>query len=210
MQTEQMDDLEKYCSILGVQAGDSAEIVKEAFRLRIKEVHPDRESGDSEEARLLIEAYRELKNGVPRIKKKTAIPRPYRQADDIVRQSYESLYRDGSYADARIYDIISKTVAAAPQSVVDRLLEPLGQLPPSRGSEFLERAEHALQSIVRRYRASVRPGRRRASDLIRNLNQVKILYRDVGNRHPSLLSRCKCRLSQIDELMLQARSELHS
>lgn len=210
MQTEQMDDIKKYCSILGVQAGDSAEIVKEAFRLRIKEVHPDRESGDSEEARLLIEAYRELKNGVPRVEKKTAIPRPYRQADDIGRQSYESLYRDGSYADARIYDIISRTVAAAPKSVFDRLMEPLGQLPPSRGAEFLERAEHALQSIVRRYRASVRPGRRRASDLIRDLNQVKILYRDVGSRHPSLLSRCKYRLSQIDELMLQARSELHS
>lgn len=80
MQTEQMDDLEKYCSILGVQAGDSAEIVKEAFRLRIKEVHPDRESGDSEEARLLIEAYRELKNGVPRVEKKTAIPRPDRKS----------------------------------------------------------------------------------------------------------------------------------
>ncbi len=209
MQTEQMNDLEKYCSILGVQAGDSAEIVKEAFRLRIKEVHPDRRNGDSEEARLLIEAYRELKNGVPRLQKKTTVPRTYRQADEISRQAYESLYQHGIQADAHIYNIITRATRS-PQNIFDRLMEPLGPLPPSRGADFLTRAEQALQGILHRYRTSRRPGRRRAADLIRDLNQVKILYRDVGNRHPSLLSRCRYRLSQIDELMTHARSDLHA
>lgn len=203
-----MDDLDKYCSILGVQPGDSAEIVKEAFRLRIKEAHPDRNGGNSEEARLLIEAYRVLKNGVPRPAKKRPIPRPYREADEITRQSYESLYRNSSVSDARVHEIIAKTVAS--RSILDRLMEPTGPLPPSKGAEFLKRAEDALQNVLYRYRNSTRPGRRRARDLIRDLNQVKILYRDVGNRHPSLLSRCNYRLSQINELMLMARSELHS
>jgi len=213
MQARQMDNLKKYCSILGVQAGDSAEIVKEAFRLRIREVHPDREGGDSEATKLLIEAYRELKNGVPRY---SAPGRPgsFIHADTAGRESVESLRRDGTLADERIYDIISKTLKRDGQdgqgrSVIDRLSEPLGALPPSRGAALIERAEYQLRSILSRYKSSKRPVRHRARDLIRDLNETKILYRDAGNQHPSLLSRCKYRLSQIDELMMLARSQMH-
>ncbi|MBW7857632.1 MAG: hypothetical protein H3C43_04910 [Leptonema sp. (in: Bacteria)] len=197
-----MPKLDDYCSILGVRAGDSAEIVKQAFRLRIKEVHPDTFTGNSEKARLLIEAYRALKDGVPR-------PTP----EEVVQSSFESLYRFGQDTDAKIYDIISRTVFGGqtrPKSVFDQLLTPLGKIPPSRGTEFLERAEYYLKSAIQKYQSSQkRPSKRRASDLIRDLNQVKILYRDVANRHPSLISRCRYRLSLIDQAMEQTRFELH-
>lgn len=59
-----MIEFEKYCKILGVKPGDSAEVVKAAFREKIKECHPDL-GGDIEKTKLLIEAYEKLKNGVP-------------------------------------------------------------------------------------------------------------------------------------------------
>lgn len=62
-----METLERYCMILGVTPGSTAEEVKKAFRSKIKEVHPDRVRTEvqSDEARKIIEAYQALKDGVP-------------------------------------------------------------------------------------------------------------------------------------------------
>lgn len=203
MQSKSTDMLtfEDYCSILGVRAGDSAEIVKQAFRLRIKEVHPDKDTGNSEKARLLIEAYRVLKDGVPRP-----------TVEQVMQTSFESLYQFGQDTDAKIYDIVSRTIfngQTKSKSILEQLLTPLGQLPPSRGQEFLKRAEYYLKTTIQKYQSSQnRPLKRRNFDLIRDLNQIKILYRDVANRNPSLLSRCHYRLSLIDQAIEQTRSGL--
>lgn len=53
----------EYFRLLGVPAGASPEQVKNAFRARIKECHPDRVPGDGEKARRLIEAYRAVQRG---------------------------------------------------------------------------------------------------------------------------------------------------
>jgi curved DNA-binding protein len=46
--------------LLGVAAGDNAETVRRAFRLAVKQAHPDRVGGDGERLRAVIEAFRRL------------------------------------------------------------------------------------------------------------------------------------------------------
>lgn len=69
-----MQNFDKYCQALGVSPGDGPEAVKQAFRSRIKQHHPDAQrGGDSDSgssdndshSRLLIEAYTAFKKGVP-------------------------------------------------------------------------------------------------------------------------------------------------
>ncbi len=59
-------DFDKYCRALGVAPGDGPEAVKQAFRSRIKQHHPDaNRQADDGHSRLLIEAYAAFKKGVP-------------------------------------------------------------------------------------------------------------------------------------------------
>ncbi|MEQ9362745.1 MAG: hypothetical protein RIF32_00795 [Leptospirales bacterium] len=61
-----MQNFDKYCQALGVTPGDGPEVVKKAFRARIKQHHPDaNRQADDGHSRLLIEAYAEFKKGVP-------------------------------------------------------------------------------------------------------------------------------------------------
>ncbi len=62
------DDYQKYCMILGVLPGDNAITVQQSFRELIKKHHPDsaHTEGDKKQAQLIIEAYKALKNGVPK------------------------------------------------------------------------------------------------------------------------------------------------
>ena len=61
-----MQDFEKYCRALGVAPGDGPDVVKKAFRDRIKRHHPDaNRQADDGHSRLLIEAYGAFKKGVP-------------------------------------------------------------------------------------------------------------------------------------------------
>ncbi len=64
-----MASIQEYCTILGVAPGAGPLEVKRAFRSKIKQCHPDKSHANptptSERARLIIEAYNALRNGVP-------------------------------------------------------------------------------------------------------------------------------------------------
>ena len=70
-----MHNFDKYCEALGVRPGDGPDVVKAAFRSRIKQHHPDaNRQADDGHSRLLIEAYAEFKKGVPSRPAKPASP----------------------------------------------------------------------------------------------------------------------------------------
>lgn len=53
----------QYYRLLGLNQGAGPDEIKNAFRSRIKECHPDKVPGDGEKARRIIEAYRGLLKG---------------------------------------------------------------------------------------------------------------------------------------------------
>ncbi|MCB1306952.1 MAG: DnaJ domain-containing protein [Leptospiraceae bacterium] len=136
-----MDNFEKYCSILGVRAGDSADDVKKAFRSRIKKYHPDTADTpqDAARAQLLIEAYSAFKKGVParpayeeggyRVYTKQAPPQSRNGTAYHPRPG--AAYSSGRHAGKRIFDEIFRERKAA----FDRG-EPLNDRPFPGGNPF--------------------------------------------------------------------------
>ena len=63
-----MEHFQKYCQILGVKPGSSAEEVRKNFRELIKKYHPDTNKNENDKQKVLtiIEAYSSFKNGVPK------------------------------------------------------------------------------------------------------------------------------------------------
>lgn len=57
-----MGNIENYYHILGVSYDATFNEIKEAFRKTVKEVHPDKEKGNTEQFNRVIEAYEVLKN----------------------------------------------------------------------------------------------------------------------------------------------------
>ncbi len=102
----------EYYRLLGVPAGASPDQVKNAFRSRIKECHPDRVPGDGEKARRLIEAYRSIQRGETGPVEQEPVhagPRRPQQPDPGVRVHARSRsYAAGAEAGRRIYEAIFK------------------------------------------------------------------------------------------------------
>jgi DnaJ-class molecular chaperone len=57
-----MGNIENYYHILGVSYDATFNEIKEAFRKTVKEVHPDKEKGNTEQFNRVKEAYEVLKN----------------------------------------------------------------------------------------------------------------------------------------------------
>lgn len=61
-----MGNIENYYDILGVSYDATFHEIKEAFRRKVKEVHPDKEKGNAEQFNRVKEAYEVLKNSEKR------------------------------------------------------------------------------------------------------------------------------------------------
>ena len=206
-----MIEIERYCQILGVKPGDSAEVVKAAFREKIKECHPDL-GGDIEKTKLLIEAYEKLKNGVP------------------VNTFQQKKYQQTSYTNKEVFrDFLNRIFAHDPHilKIINEVLNQYGiedieipiktkryykqnnEIHSDIGWNEFERAEQAFHNAMQKFNSQKnRTIKYRSLDLIKNLSQVQILYRSVMVRHPSFTFKCKQRLEQIQELMQHAKMTL--
>lgn len=171
----------EYYRILGVTPGSSPQEIKEAFRSRIKECHPDRVATDGEKARRLIEAYRGLQRGESGPGGPEPVQQPPRQerAEAGVRfQARSRSYAAGAEAGRRIYEAIFKKadLAGSVENFWDAVhrsvleegedTEVYGRDVPIRevkwenrfegvvnpkARELLERAEISLREVVRKY-----------------------------------------------------------
>ncbi|GIX41323.1 MAG: hypothetical protein KatS3mg129_1056 [Leptospiraceae bacterium] len=207
-----MMEIEKYCKLLGVKPGDSAEIVKAAFREKIKECHPDR-GGDSEKTKLLIEAYEKLKDGVP-----------------VNHNQKTSRKIKNDYTNKEIFkDFLSRIFAHDPHilNIINEILNQYGldeieisvktkryykqneEIHSDEAWNDFERAERAFHNVMQKFNSQKgRPIKYRSLELIKNLSQVQIIYRSVMVKHPSFTFKCKQRLEQIQELMQHAKMTL--
>lgn len=171
----------EYFRLLGVPAGASPDQVKNAFRARIKECHPDRVPGDGEKARRLIEAYRGVQRGESGpVEQDVVHAGPHRtQPEPGVRVHAKSRsYAAGAEAGRRIYEAIFKKadLAGSIENFWDAIhrsvLEegedteiygrdvPIREVPWEnqfegvtnlKARETLERAEITLREVVRKF-----------------------------------------------------------
>ncbi len=218
-----MSHLQQYCKILGVKPGASADIVKQAFRQRIKECHPDRSGTENtDDARVIIEAYNFLKEGVPHeyhngrvyTYQSTAQHQARRNPGEkifnsvfgkdgkkmhekirrtVLNQQDESLFRD--------WDAILRATKGA-QNPTARKAPSLDKATPADRERFYQ-AEDALRNVVKRYtrQKTHRAKRPWAIDYIRDLNQVMNLFRTVASRNPSASAAARYRLTEISDLL---------
>lgn len=205
-----MIDIEKYCKLLGVKPGDSAEIVKAAFREKIKECHPDR-GGDNEKTKLLIEAYEKLKDGVPynQSSKKTQ----YKQYTnkEIFRDFLTRIFAHDPYILHIINEVLNRYGLEDIEIPIKtkRYYKQNEEIHSDEGWNDFERAEKSFHIAMEKFNSQKgRPIKYRSLDLIKNLSQVQILYRSVMVKHPSFTYKCKKRLEQIQELMEHAKMTL--
>lgn len=201
-----MIDIYQYCKILGVKPGDSAEVVKSAFREKIKECHPDK-GGDLEKTRLLIEAYEKLKNGVPSIEEKKREEK--NKINKVVFQEFLSRIFAN---DPHILNIINEVLNSYGLEEIDfpikakKYYKENQEYHSKKGLEEFERAEQYFHYSMQKFNSEKnRPIRFRSLELIKNLSQVQIIYRSVMTKHPSFTLKCKKRLEQIQELMDHAK-----
>ncbi|MBU42843.1 MAG: hypothetical protein CMN76_06460 [Spirochaetaceae bacterium] len=225
-----METLYKYCRLLGVRPGDSAEAVKRAFRERIKHCHPDR-SGNEDQARQLIEAYDALKTGVPVMETTPGGARVYRSPeaaaarDRAARYAYTSAesgghssgfgpsgsprnqggYSSGYRAGEELFRAVmaEQEGAAGLGAVLNRRSRAGQDLP---GMEFFRRAEDQLEKTVRRFEGQKHRSKRYwARDYTTAIVKVQILYRDVISRYPMLASRARDRMHALEKLLGELR-----
>lgn len=171
----------EYYRLLGIPAGSSPEQIKNAFRARIKECHPDRVPTDGEKARRLIEAYRGLQRGESGPVDQEPVhagPRRSEPEPGVRVQTRSRGYAAGAEAGRRIYEAIFKKadLAGSVENFWDAVhrsvleegeeTEVFGRDVPIRevrwqnqfegvtnpkARETLERAEITLREVVRKY-----------------------------------------------------------
>ena len=224
----------EYCQLLGVSPGDSAEVVQQKFRARIKECHPDStgNNGDQSKAQLLIEAYSAFKEGVPSVNNTSSIANG---SGKKARKAYTSTRQKGYMSGMRMFEQIfansrNKPVDFHLGSIFAKLHQELyaeneddavWEYKPSKakskqqtsdskdysGASQYQRAEMVLQSIVHKYeRTKRRFAKRWAYEFIGELTQAQVLYRDVCNAQPGMTYKALYRVRQINELIQEIRS----
>jgi len=207
-----MIEFEKYCKILGVKPGDSAEVVKAAFREKIKECHPDL-GGDIEKTKLLIEAYEKLKNGVPvnTSYQKAKNPQQNVTNKEIFRDFLNRIFAHDPYILKIINEVLNQYGLEDVEIPIKhkRYYKQNNEIHSDIGWNEFEKAEKAFHNAMQKFNNQKgRTIRYRSLDLIKDLSQVQILYRSVMVRHPSFTFKCKQRLDQIQELMDHAKMTL--
>lgn len=220
-----MGNIQKYCTILGVRPGSSADEVKRAFREKIKIHHPDSGSQDTEYAKEIIEAYNVLKNGVP-------IEKPVdRTQEDVARQNGYSGpdmrnnvfggVRFGQRMERVFSEEIEKKVlrngdrarqfhngnVASVQKTQKAQLAALYRQASPQGRREYDVVEDYLKNIIRKYdrQKGNRPKKFWARDFVRDLNDVQIRFRSVANFNPSIAPVALHRLKEVGELMMHIK-----
>ncbi|MBE7437224.1 MAG: J domain-containing protein [Spirochaetales bacterium] len=215
-----MKELGDYYALLGIAPGASATEIQSAFRSQIKEAHPDRSSGSGERARLLIEAYKAIRHAplgktVPGIGLRTGRPAP---APGPVREKGGAVSVDEPRL-SRFFDKLSDIIYAddnewAVYGAHDEIQEFLhfksrkkqALEKEKQAREYFDRAEELLKLTVARYnRMSNKKSRSWSRSYIANLVELKVLYRDVVNRYPSMATLASQRLGQIEDLIWEIR-----
>ncbi len=212
-----METLYKYCRLLGVRPGDSAEAVKRAFREKIKHCHPDRQ-GNEDQARILIEAYDALKTGVPIMETTPGGARVYRKPDPHARPTSQAHSRPApGYSQHRGFTPGYRAGQELFRAAMAGSAEPAGlgamlrRSAPSTqdvpGMEFFKRAENQLETTIRRFEGQKHRSKRYwARDYISGIVKVQVLYRDVISRYPMLAGRARERMHSLERLLLELRT----
>ncbi len=201
-------NIEKYCRILGVKPGDSAEVVKSAFREKIKEFHPDR-GGDNEKTKLILEAYNVLKHGVPKTQTNE------KESPSFDKEVFREFLNRIFASDPHILRIINEVLN---YYGLEEVVLPIKtkRYYKQNDSIYEHEAWNEFESLEKTFHAAMerfnsqksRPIRYRALELIKNLSQLQILYRSFMVKYPSFTLKCKQRLQQIEELMAHAKMAL--
>lgn len=196
-------EYQKHCRVLGISVGASPDVVKTAFREKIKKAHPDKaKAADADLAKTLIESYDFLKkNPVP-----PPMPRPesnepprsgaFTFGERLGRKIYEEVHGK-VYED--VYGSRPNPSAGASRS------NTAPSAPPKH--DAFERAENALRMTVTKYnnQKDSRAKKHWALDFIRDLAEVQILYRDVARRFPEVYSPAIVRVDQIRDLVAEIK-----
>ncbi len=183
----------QYYAALGLSAGATPDQIKNAFRARIKECHPDRVPGDGEKARRLIEAYRGLlkgETGPEPVAQPVRQPPPREPTGPTIRVRTQSrTYAAGVEAGRRIYEnVFRPNLAGSVENFWDaverHVLEEgeetevygkyvnlrevpweqkLGGITNPKARELFERAEATLREVVQKYDGQKQRSRRQWS-----------------------------------------------
>jgi curved DNA-binding protein CbpA len=231
-----MSSIIEYCKILGVGPQSTPEEIKRAFRVKIKECHPDKSTGRTDDqAKQIIEAYNNLKNGVPREAfTRTAYTytsaSQYHQYRNPGSNIFDSVFKaDGG----KLYEKLKEAVLRNPDNPAlkewakifkehyvhqnNRAQRPAPQKkrkPPSlenateEARQFYADAEDSLKGVVKRYtrQKAHRAKKHWAIDYVRDLNEVMNMFRYVASRHPSASAAAHYRLQEIRDLMGSIKS----
>jgi|TARA_B100001939_G_scaffold348213_1_gene374163 curved DNA-binding protein CbpA len=210
-----LETLYKYCRLLGVRPGDSAEAVKRAFREKIKHCHPDRK-GNEDQARILIEAYDALKAGVPIMETAPGGARIYRKPDPNSRPSSHTQNRPApGYSQHRGFtpgyragqELFRAAMGGAEPAGIGAVLRRSAPTQDVPGMEFFRRAENQLEQTIRRFEGQKHRSKRYwARDYISGIVKVQVLYRDVISRYPMLAARARERMHSLERLLLELRT----
>lgn len=214
-----MQNIDQYCSILGVQPGDSADKVKSAFRNRIKLAHPD-VSGSVSEAQKVIEAYEALKEGVPvprtemeggifvgGVRINPATGRPYRKAATVRTTRSSFAEKAGEELGRKIFEAMQGSgITEDDIRAFLRAQRQKSEEDDFPGMQYFRRAENSLRETVNTFdRQKGRSKKFWARDYIGKLLQVQVLFRDVIRRYPVIAERARVRVLHIDELIRELR-----